>query len=598
MEQIKKQINRIKHLLVLRYKQKNIPVIIITIVLLLILILLPLIASRKINIFSNASSINSVYPSGGTLSGNVSIVSDANAPGGNYVQLGTVATPTPQPIIAGYQTWNNSFDSGNNNYVSATQVTTGSTGGTLQSISIYMGAATSPSNHIQVGIYTDNGSNTPGTLLVSSGSQVITPNSWNTIPISGIAINPNTKYFLAFNLDGAATEFGRNSTTTGVSWWDSNVPFGTWPATFGSPNSSGTSQYAIYMTYVNGVATVPTPTPTTATIIPTFSSTFSAVNVSGNKLVNVQGQTVVLRGVNRDSAEQHCGNSNQIFSGPVDAPGIQAIRNWNTNVVRVPLNEDCWLGINGVVVGGTTYQQAIENVVSLLNQNGMYAIIDLHWSAPGTTLATGQNIMPDADHSTAFWTSVANAFKGNNEVLFDLYNEPYVSSWSCWKNGGASCTGSDAPFPIVGMQTLINAVRSTGATNVILLEGLSYGHDLSGWLANKPTDSLNNLTSSFHMYGNDVCATVSCWDSSLAPVLAQVPLIAGEYGESYDYTTCGTTAIDAFMNWMDQHNASYVAWEWDTWNLKCGTLSLVSDWSGTPYSPNGTDVKAHLLLVK
>ena len=48
--------------------------------------------------------------------------------------------------------------------------------------------------------------------------------------------------------------------------------------------------------------------------------------------------------------------------------------------------------------------------------------------------------MPDADHAPDFWTSVANTFKNNSAVIFDLYNEPYLDNnqdttagWECWK---------------------------------------------------------------------------------------------------------------------------------------------------------------------
>ena len=116
-----------------------------------------------------------------------------------------------------------------------------------------------------------------------------------------------------------------------------------------------------------------------------------------------------------------------LFDGPNDAASVQAIKAWATNAVRVPLNEDCWLGINGVpaAYAGSNYINAIVNYVNLLNQNGLYAILDLHWTAPGTTKATGQQPMPDQDHSPAFWSSVASTFKGNSSVIFDLFNEPY-----------------------------------------------------------------------------------------------------------------------------------------------------------------------------
>ena len=41
--------------------------------------------------------------------------------------------------------------------------------------------------------------------------------------------------------------------------------------------------------------------------------------------------------------------------------------------------------------------------------------------------ATCQKPMPDAAQAIPFWTSVASTFKGNDAVIFDLFNEPYAS---------------------------------------------------------------------------------------------------------------------------------------------------------------------------
>ena len=59
----------------------------------------------------------------------------------------------------------------------------------------------------------------------------------------------------------------------------------------------------------------------------------------------------------------------------------------------------------------------------------------------------------DADHSPKFWSSVATYFKANPAVVFDLYNEPHVGSWACWRDG---CTSS-AGWRTAGMQALVNA---------------------------------------------------------------------------------------------------------------------------------------------
>jgi hypothetical protein len=204
--------------------------------------------------------------------------------------------------------------------------------------------------------------------------------------------------------------------------------------------------------------------------------------------------------------------------------------------------------------------------------------------------------MPDAAQAVPFWSSVATAFKGNNAVIFDLFNEPYperatgdeATGWSCWLNGG-TCSG--ITYSVAGMQQLVNAVRAAGASNVIALGGLAYSNDLTSWLAYEPTDPKANLMAAWHSYSFNSCGSASCWDSEVTPVAAQVPLLAGEIGEN----DCGTGYIDPLMNWLDSQGASYTAWTWNTWDCSSGP-ALISDYSGTP-TVYGAGYKAHLLAL-
>ena len=251
---------------------------------------------------------------------------------------------------------------------------------------------------------------------------------------------------------------------------------------------------------------------------------------------------------------------------------------WHINAVRVPLNEDCWLAINNspAQFSGATYQSAIEAYVNLLNSNGLIAILDLHWNNGGTSQATGQEPMADSDHSPAFWASVGSAFKSNHSVIFDLYNEPYSVSWTCWRDGGtASACGT--PFAIAGMNTLIASVRSSGATNIVMAGGLAYSNDLSQWLAYKPTDSAGNLAASWHIYDGNSCDAASCFDTTGAVVAQHVPIIAGEIGEN----DCAHGFIDTLMPYLDAHGIAYLGWAWNA-DFDCANgPGLISNYNGT-----------------
>ncbi len=319
--------------------------------------------------------------------------------------------------------------------------------------------------------------------------------------------------------------------------------------------------------------------------------------VVANRLVNAEGQTLHLTGVNRSGTEYACEQGWGIFDGPTDAASIRAMQSWGINAVRVPLNEDCWLGINDIdpAYGATAYRAAIVEWVDRLRADGIAVILDLHWAGAGSTARSdGQTPMPDADHSPAFWRSVAAAFEDDPDIAFELFNEPHGVSWACWAHGctvsAANTVGPSATatsYQATGMQQLIDAVRSTGATQPILVDGLDWANDLSGWASQDLTDPDHQLVAAWHVYEGNSCDAARCWDAIVAPLAAKVPVVVTEFGQ----TDCGTAFSISLMRWADQHALSYLAWTWDDW-AGCGGPSLIASYSGTP-TTFGSAIRAH-----
>ncbi|MER6027721.1 cellulose binding domain-containing protein [Streptomyces sp. NPDC001851] len=337
----------------------------------------------------------------------------------------------------------------------------------------------------------------------------------------------------------------------------------------------------------------PGPTTPPPTDPPPANGTAPALHVSGTKLVDAGGKPRRLLGVNRSGGEFMCVQGHGIWDGPVDDAAIKAIADWKANAVRIPLNEECWLGLSGIKpeYGGTRYINAVKDLVTRVEAHGMTPVLDLHWSYGQYTgnsagcpdvHATCQKPMPDLQYSPSFWASVASTFKDDPAPVFDLFNEPYpdratgsvTDAWTCWRDGG-TCPG--IPYEVAGMQDLVDSIRGAGAKNVIMAGGLAYANDLSQWTAYKPTDPAGNLAAAYHVYNFNACASASCWNSTLAPVAAQVPLIAGETGEN----TCSHGFVDQVMKWFDDRDLSYLGWTWNTWDCSSGP-SLISAYDGTP----------------
>jgi hypothetical protein len=334
---------------------------------------------------------------------------------------------------------------------------------------------------------------------------------------------------------------------------------------------------------------MPTNTPTP---VPSGGGSMSGLHIVGNQIQNGAGSPVQLIGVDRSSGEYMCTSGSGVFDGPADQGEINAMKTWNIHAVRLPLNEDCWLGINGAGTGGQTYQNGVAAYVNLLVSNNIAVIIDLHWSAPGGQLATGQQVMADRDHSPSFWQSVANRFKGNSSVLFEPYNEPHPdgggsAAWSCWRDGG-NCGG--AGFTVAGMQEMVDAIRGTGATNPIIVTGTNWGSQLDQWLQFKPNDPLNQLAAGWHSYGDGLdCQNEACWNSTLANVLQHAPIVATEIGE-FD---CAHGYIDRVTNFLDQSFQGYLAWSWGPFDC-ASSPALLSDWNGNSSQTFGSGFQSHL----
>jgi hypothetical protein len=333
-----------------------------------------------------------------------------------------------------------------------------------------------------------------------------------------------------------------------------------------------------------------------------------AIHVSGNHLVDAENVPVVLRGADVSGTEFACAQSNAVdaYGGAplASAATFEAMRAWNIDVIRLPLNEDCWLDINGVEVGGAAYQSAVEAEVSAAHAAGLFVIIDLHWTAPGAQRALAQNPEPDADHSPAFWTSVASTFASDPGVIFDLFNEPYdfwgtdPDPWNGWLNGdvqtqyvtGGSPYAVTANWKTAGMQQLVTAVRAAGATQPILINGLDWGNDDSGWLTHAPSDPLGQIIVGAHIYPGESCDTIACWGGVFPAIGATHPILIGETGDS---SPGPVTFLPTFLGYADAQGWSYLAWTWNPWQDP--SYVLVSDWSGTPTAGEGVTWKSHLL---
>jgi hypothetical protein len=147
------------------------------------------------------------------------------------------------------------------------------------------------------------------------------------------------------------------------------------------------------------------------------------------------------------------------------------------------------------------------------------------------------------------------------------------------------------PWNIASYQAMINAVRATGATNVLLIGSVSYTADLSGWLSHKPSDPLNQIAATWHPYPTygSTWGTPAWAQPNYSPEIftevqnilaAGIPVIATETGDQDTAGTVGAPLVQTITTFADANGVSVLGWTWDVWQDP--DFVLIKDVNGTP----------------
>jgi aryl-phospho-beta-D-glucosidase BglC (GH1 family) len=315
------------------------------------------------------------------------------------------------------------------------------------------------------------------------------------------------------------------------------------------------------------------------------------LEVVGDKLVTAADEKpVLLRGICVASLE--FSNRGDHINEALDA----ALNQWKANVIRLPMSQDRWYGrAQGKpwepppTRGGSKYRAIIDMVVDTVAERNAYVILDLHWAGAGKWADEGgrpaQYRMADTI-SLLFWKDVATRYKDRPNVIFELYNEPYEISWDVWLKGGKISQDFDGrhyEFQAVGMQALYDTVRATGAGNVVLVNGMEWGYDLSGVLEGYAVKG-TNIVYGTHPYPHKS----RDWDRHFGRVSEKYPVLMGEFGgDKPEHLSEYAPRLLAYARDRGLH--------WTAWVFHPGCWpTLIRNWEFEP-SPFGEKVKQALL---
>lgn len=337
------------------------------------------------------------------------------------------------------------------------------------------------------------------------------------------------------------------------------------------------------------IAALPRPKPQVP--VPPADKLPKMLKVAGNQLLDADGKPVWLQGVAVPSLEYSAGGEKVLESIRV------AIDGWKADVIRLPIRENFWAGAGPYQNdGGMKYRQLIEDAVNLCAGKGAYIVLDLHdFRAP-------------REKHVAFWSAVASKYANHPAVLFELFNEPHGISWDVWRDGGKVFDKKKADdklaenqqnmlaFESVGMQKLLDAVRATGAKNVVIAGGLDWGYDLAG--VTTGGFDLKDAAGNGVVYSSHVYPWKSDWQHKFLDAAAKHPVFIGECGAEEKYPEWvppqhredGRVWSPDMIGTIQAHKLHWTAW---AFHPKVSP-ALLNDWDYTPSPQWGAYVKRAL----
>jgi hypothetical protein len=290
-----------------------------------------------------------------------------------------------------------------------------------------------------------------------------------------------------------------------------------------------------------------------------FAQTPIAINgqlkVVGTKLTNQNGYPIQLRGMSSHGI--------QWFNQCLTDASLDAVAyDWGADVFRISM----YIQEGGYETNPTYYTNLVKTLVNKVTARGMYALIDFHMLTPGD---------PNYNTSRAitFFTEMANTFKNNNNILYEICNEPNGNvTWATIKNY------ADQVIPVI--RAIDNDVPIIVGTRAWSSLGLSEGSTAQEIL-NNPL-SFSNILYTFHFYAKD---HRDSYLNHLDWASDRLPIFVTEFG-TQEASGDGANDLTMAQRYMDLMRNKKISWA--NWNFSDDARSGAVWTSGTCSGSNWT----------
>lgn len=262
-----------------------------------------------------------------------------------------------------------------------------------------------------------------------------------------------------------------------------------------------------------------------------YDASAGRLHVKGTKLVDKKGHEVQLRGVSTHGLSWYPQYVN-------DKCFAQLHDKWGANVVRLAMYTEEYNGYcSGDAKNRSDLKKLIKKGVRLAKKHKMYVIVDWHILSDG-------NPNSHKKEAKAFFREMSREFKGYNNVIYEICNEP--NNGTSWKEIKSYA------------KSVISTIRENDKKAVIVVGTPTWSQDVDQAAAD-PIKG-DNIMYALHFYAATHKADLR--NKMTAAINKGLPVFVTEYGicDASGNGAIDKKEADRWVQTMDEYGVSYIAW--------------------------------------
>lgn len=262
-----------------------------------------------------------------------------------------------------------------------------------------------------------------------------------------------------------------------------------------------------------------------------YDASAGRLYVKGTKLVDKKGNEVQLRGVSTHGLSWYPQYVN-------DKCFAQLHDKWGANVVRLAMYTEEYNGYcSGDAKNRSDLKKLIKKGVRLAKKHKMYVIVDWHILSDG-------NPNSHKKEAKAFFREMSREFKGYNNVIYEICNEP--NNGTSWKEIKSYA------------RSVISTIRKNDKKAVIVVGTPTWSQDVNQ-AAIDPIKG-DNIMYALHFYA--ATHKTDLRNKMTAAINKGLPVFVTEYGicDASGNGVIDKKEADRWIQTMDEYGVSYIAW--------------------------------------